>query len=170
MMSTLGPSPKTWTIRLKHRKLTVFVHADPLQTLSFLKSELYKILRETRPDGKLHDRPIPGSPDSIYFAKPVDTTDWKQGWTPIEDPSLEDLGLDNDFESAGSSRAGGRSKGKGKGKAGDVNAESIKSLGLRDSSVLAFKWTLEDEMMDVEDDWDLDFITYEDLFADDAEA
>lgn len=177
-MPKFEPSPKSWTIRFKHRKLTVFVHADPLHTLSTLKNELFKAIRETRPDGKLCDKPIPTSPELIYFAKPIDPEDWKQGWTRLEDPGLEALGIDGDLDGAASTKSAGRSRWKGKGKVSDVTAESIKSLGLRDNSVLAFKWKLSedadfasDDAMTIEDedDWDLDFITYEDLFAEEEE-
>jgi hypothetical protein len=148
------PSPQTWTLRLKSRKTTVLLHVDPLDTFSTIKSNLYNALQETGLKDPDTREPIslPDSPSDIQLARPVDVHDAQQGfqlgeWERSVDESEEDGG-----------------KGKGKAKASNKSGSGTtagnmrdcpKGAGLKDGSVLAFRWA-GDGTVDGGDDADMD--------------
>lgn len=126
-MAPTQPSPATWTIRFRLHKTTVLLPIDPLQPISSIKSDLWSALQQTSPDGTLSDStPLPDSSDDILLARPIDINDAAAGWKALTVPGGNDGG------------GGGAAK-KGKGKAGEgLDAESLKSLGIKDNALLAF--------------------------------
>ena len=139
-MSTITPTSRTWTLRLKHNKTTILLHADPIQTLTSLKSDLLIALRDTHTSGTINGHQIPQNADDVILAKPVDINDLTQGWERL---------------SAGAKSAENGSDAKGKGKAtataganGKASAKMTncpQGAGLRDGGVVAFKFRSEEE-------------------------
>lgn len=161
-MPTITPSSTTWTLRLKHHKTTVLLHAEALQTLTSLCAELLYALRETYPDGIVAGKPLPAAAEDIQLAKLQDATDPEKGWVLLS--SVAATSINN-------------SKGKGKSAGGEG---SLKAAGVKDNAVLAFRWggdaevggVREDEDgMEVEEDaavgeWDVVWARYEDTYMD----
>jgi hypothetical protein len=128
-MSSVIPSPLTWTLRFKNHKTTVLLHADALTPVSAIKAELLSALRESNPSG-LNGKPLPTSPSQIQLAKPVDPLDLTQGWESLESSSA----LEDPFNT----EEGGNGKGKQKRK---LDTDSVKAVGIKDNAVIAFKWS-----------------------------
>ncbi|KAF2095434.1 hypothetical protein NA57DRAFT_20002, partial [Rhizodiscina lignyota] len=127
-------TPATYIIRFKLHKTTVILHVDPLQTIASVKAELLNALRQTSKDGIVEGFQIPEDDAEVALARPVDLNDMEKGWRRLRD------------EEAASGTATRSSKGKGKQKAGSkrepkgVDAECLKSLGIKDNAVLAFRF------------------------------
>ncbi|KAJ9636347.1 hypothetical protein H2199_008022 [Coniosporium tulheliwenetii] len=155
-----------------HARTTVLLHIDPLQSLSSLKTELLRALRDTQPDGTLNGVALPTEAEEIVLGKPRDVHDLAQGWVRIGEGEEQ---LSN-----------GTGKGKGKGKAREVDGveESVKGAGLRDNAVVAFKWGASaaksrkeregepddeglelDEEVEGDDEWDVQVPKYEDTYG-----
>ncbi|KAF4312741.1 hypothetical protein GTA08_BOTSDO11856 [Botryosphaeria dothidea] len=160
-MPAIDPSSTTWTLRFKHDKTTVLLHADALQTLTSIRTELLHALRETSPDG-IAGKPLPSDPQDIQLAKMKDTSDPDKGWVLL-------------------TGTGGRAGSKGKGKSGAGDG-SLKAEGVKDNAVLAFRWGVSagtkeagEEDMDIEDEggdedgWDVAWPKYEDTYIDGLE-
>jgi len=130
-MST-APGPLTWTLRLKHHKTTILLHADGLQTLASLKKDLLSALRDRNPDN-FHDLPIPKKSEDILLAKPVDPFDLEQGWDPLEDYTdgeVEDpFNIDEDAVMVNKPKA-----------KKTLESENLKAYGVKDGAVLAFRF------------------------------
>ncbi|KAH7030232.1 hypothetical protein B0J12DRAFT_745260 [Macrophomina phaseolina] len=122
-MPAIDPSSTTWTLRFKHHKTTILLHADALQTLTSIRAELLHVLRETAPEG-IAGKALPDSPEEIQLAKLRDTSDPEKGWKLLTQATAE----------------GGGGKSKGKGKSGGAGDESLKAVGVKDNAVLAFRW------------------------------
>lgn len=121
----------TWTIRFRHHRTTVLLPIDQSQSIASVKSDLFAALQQTTPTGRLSDAtPLPDSPDDILLAKPNDINDAEAGWTRLR------------AEKGGKETPVARSKGKGKaGAAADgLEGETLKSLGIKDNALLAFKF------------------------------
>src|ERR1700712_1659232 len=136
------PASKTWTMRLKRGKHTVFLFADPSKPLADLKDALFSALQELHTSGTLDDLTVPSSASEIELGKPVDQFDPEQGWELIGALPYED-----DDEGVSKKRTS-----KGKGKAVENN------ITLRDSGavegVLAFR--LKQQSSDDEEDQRMD--------------
>lgn len=134
-MTTAEPSPATWTVRFRYHRTTVLLHIDPLQSVASIKADLLSALRQTSPEGKLEGSiDLPESTEDIQLARPLDINDPSAGWRGLQVPD-------------GNSAAGkGRiPKSKGKAKEGSdpvgLDAECLKSLGVKDNALLAFSFT-----------------------------
>ncbi len=165
-MAPVIPSPQTWTIRLKHYKTTVMLHADPVQSIDHVKEELLKALRATT-DGTLNGKPLPEDYHDILLAKPVDVNDVDMGWEKLETAE------------SGPTKARGGKRGRPNGK----KLVTLKSLGLMDLAVIAFKFrdtdkkepkesVLNEDDMEVEmddddedEEWDVEIPTFEDTYG-----
>ncbi|KKY14848.1 hypothetical protein UCDDS831_g07926 [Diplodia seriata] len=139
-MPAITPSSTTWTLRLKHNKTTVLLHVDPLQTLASVRAELLHCLRETFPEDNNNNngggRPLPADPAELQLAKMRDPSDPERGWVLL-------------VSGGGGGGGGSDEKGKGRAKAkakaasgggGGGGADSLKAVGVKDNSVLAFRW------------------------------
>jgi hypothetical protein len=160
-MPSAVPASKIWTLRLKSGKHTVILFADPSQSLRSLKQNLLDALRETAPSNKLDDVPIPTSIDEVELAKPVDQLDVRKGWNAIGGPKSSDTSEDELAEDDSEVK----SKTKAKRKTRDVN---LKSLGIKENHVLAFRFTgAEDDETFGDDDlgWKVDIPFYEDMYG-----
>lgn len=184
-----NPSPITWTIRLKHHRTTIVLHANPLQTFTSIKSQLLSALRDTQPDGKLEDKALPSSPSEIVLGRPVDMNDPNKGFVLGEWEQGGDLFEDEDGAegSKGKGKAVAKGKGRSKREEGEEEEEGIassdsvkdclKGAGFRDGAVFAFKWgeeareDNEDEEMDAvlvgkgDSEWDVIIPSYEDAYG-----
>ena len=157
-MSTVNPSPVTWTIRLKYHKTTILLHADPLQSVQRLKQDLLDALRAIKPSPTfLNGRSLPSSASRIQLAKPCDVLDPTSGWELIEesdDATLQANGPDG--------------KAKGKAKAKPNSSEfTVKAVGIRDNIALAFRWP-DKESMDEgleDEEWDVVIPAFEDIYG-----
>lgn len=149
---SITPNPQTWTLRFKNHRTTVFLHVDPLQTISSVKSELLSALQQTDPDG-INGKPLPSSLQQIILGKPIDFNDITKGWQRIEEASNGD-------------DEGGQKKGKGRSSKGGV--DSVRGVGLRDGIPVAFKWDCSSEHLPGEQEsWDVVIPTYDDLYPQD---
>ncbi|KAL1635442.1 hypothetical protein SLS58_010251 [Diplodia intermedia] len=136
-MPAITPSSTTWTLRLKHNKTTVLLHVDPLQTLASVRAELLHCLHETFPDNNNNNgggggRPLPADPAELQLAKMRDPSDPERGWVLL-------------VSGGGGGGGGSDEKGKGRAKAkakaaSGGGADSLKAVGVKDNSVLAFRW------------------------------
>lgn len=123
------------------------LHTDPLTPLSTIKSKLFLALKETKPKG-LNGRPLPANYSDIRLAKPINPLDASQGWESIDPaPAL------NDEES-----------GSGKSKAKSLENTAIKATGVKDNSVVGFRWGEDDGEDDGTEEWDVLFPSYEDNY------
>jgi hypothetical protein len=163
-MAPTRPSPQTFTLKLKHHKTTILLHADPNSTLTSLKEELLRALKETCPNNSLNDKPLPDSPLAIVLAIPKDVTNPGAGWSRVGSLPFRPV----------SSKA---------------SEETIKGIGLREGGCLAFKWSADGEESDLEqnkrkkededeamvmdgiedleeeEDWDVIIPSYEDIYG-----
>ncbi|KAF2186757.1 hypothetical protein K469DRAFT_572736 [Zopfia rhizophila CBS 207.26] len=169
---TSTPSSKTWTLRLKHRKTTILLHVDPLHTFTHIKTTLYNALQETHltdPDD-LSEIPLPSSPSSIIFGRPVDINDPKKGFV------LGEWERNNELKGDGGKGKGkAKRKDEGVGEFGVVNVNNCpKGAGLRDGAVLAFRWDEKGRMEEDEDVemgeregdmWGVQIPSYEDAYG-----
>lgn len=135
-MAPTQPISTMWTIRFRHGKTTVLLHVDPLQNIASIKAELWAVLTQTEStDSQTNAPSIPDSPDEILLARPLDINDATQGWKGLTVPETSN---------GTATKAKASAKGKGKGREGaaveGIDAESLKSLGIRDNALLAFKF------------------------------
>jgi len=157
-MSTVNPSPTTWTLRIKYHKTTILLHADPFQSVQRLKQDLLDSLRAIKPSSTfLNGRSLPSSASQIQLARPYDALDPTSGWELIEesdDVTLQANGPDG--------------KGKGKAKVKPNSSEfTLKGAGLKDNLALAFRWQ-DKESMDAgleDEEWDVIIPTFEDIYG-----
>lgn len=138
----IQPNPRTWTLKFKHHKTTIVLHVDPLQTFTSIKAELLKAISDSHSSRSLNGSAIPKNPNEILLAKPLEPNDLSLGWQQI---ILSNEDGDDD----------GDSTGKGKGKAGVVTGrapaknqlkECPQGAGLREGSIVAFKFKNDEEM------------------------
>jgi hypothetical protein len=105
-----------WTLRLKREKTTVFLFADPSQTLTELKQTLLDSLHQTHPSKKLDGTPIPQSTTDVELALPINDKDLSLGWRSI------DFIPDEDARAAKNSGA------------------TLRTAGIQENGVLAFRF------------------------------
>ncbi|KAF2151664.1 hypothetical protein K461DRAFT_294565 [Myriangium duriaei CBS 260.36] len=128
------PTPATLTLLLKSHTSTILLHTSRDLPLSTLKANLLSALASRGPT--FHSFPLPDSAEDIQFALPVDAKDLSQGWRGIEeededDEEIDDAGRQMEAQLDGPKRGKKATKGAGMCPA---------SLGLRDGSVLAFRF------------------------------
>ncbi|PSK60574.1 hypothetical protein B9Z65_724 [Elsinoe australis] len=148
-------TPQTWTLIVKSHTSTVLLHVAKDQTFTSLKTELLSAIQATSPDGHFQGLPIPSDSSEVFLAKPVDPTDLEQGWENVE-PTEEDEEMEEAIEQLDGA------KGKGKGRAGKkgTGKDCPAGAGLRDGSVLAFKFGKETE-------WEVRVPTFEEAYPED---
>lgn len=188
-MTSIEPSPITWTLRLKYQKKTIVLHINPLQTFNSIKTTLVEVLQKTQnPDS--FDQPLPSSADEIEFGKPIDPKDLDQGFTLGDWERHVALELEEDVEE--------ETKAKGKGKKGRPSKSAVtvddsgvelagtsnilqcpKGAGLKDGAVLVFRWGKKEKDDDNEDiemederdrDWDVVIPAFNDEEDEDPEG
>ena len=120
-MSFPQPNPTTWTIRLKRNKVTVVLHADPLEPIEKLQENLLDALRLSEKDHKLDGTPLPEKPQDILLGKPIDPRDLSKGWVGISD------------EATGSTK-------KPAGQDPHAKIDSLKGCGIKEDAILAFRF------------------------------
>ncbi|RMZ68443.1 Kinesin 6 [Pyrenophora seminiperda CCB06] len=164
------PEPLTWTLRLKSHKTTVLLHVDPLSTFESIKTYLYNALQETglnHPDTE-EPIPLPPSASDIQFGRPVNINDASEGFQ---------LGLWEYTNAEEEEEDVGKGKGKAKAKAVPVVKQCPKGAGLRDGSVLAFRWAGdgswdgEEEFSTAKGDmWGVQLARFEDAWGEENET
>lgn len=151
-MAPITPNSRTWTLRLKHHRTTILLHADPIQKLSSLRTELLLALRETNPSGELDGYKIPQNADEIILAKPLDINDLSAGWERLEQKASF---ADDTDASTPDGKGKGKAKaavtavpGAGAGAKGKAGANKLtdcpQAVGLRDGGIVAFRFRSED--------------------------
>lgn len=138
LTSTIQP-PKAarqqpWTLRFKKHKTTTILLVQPTQPFESIKEEL---LSSITASGKvdINGIKLPSDPNDIILGVPVDKNDISQGWVQLE-----------------------MQPGKGEERSGKSNTifnESPMGAGLKDGSMLAFKFEGEKE------DWDVIMPSYD---------
>lgn len=146
----------TWTMRFKHRKHTILLHVDPLQTLDSIKEELLRALHETHPNGSIDDDPIPSSISDVFLARPNDVNDLDKGWTSVIDVEGNVI-TGNEPTSKKRKTDAPNLK---------IKDQCPKAVGLRDGAVVAYKFRSEDgdddEGLGLGDEkWDVVMPSYE---------
>jgi len=145
MSSVLG-----WTLRFKHHKNTTLLHVDPLQSMASVKEELLRALKDTHPNGRLSSGlVIPDNTTDLVLGKAKDIHDLTNGgWELVytNDASLNEANKKK------------------------VSPDDCpRGVGLKDGSVVAYKFkseelNMEDEALDMGDDddrWDVIIATYD---------
>lgn len=139
-----------WTLRFKHHKTTTLLHVDPLQSMISVKAELLRSLKDTHPNGQLSSGvAIPDTPSDIVLGKAKDVHDLTNGgWERVytNDASLNEAK-----------------------KKKVLPDDCPKGVGLKDGSVLAYKFKseeldMEDEGLGLDDEdekWDVVIASYD---------
>ncbi|KAF2119762.1 hypothetical protein BDV96DRAFT_352960 [Lophiotrema nucula] len=171
------PTTTTWTLRLKNRKTTVLLFVDPLETFASIKERLLDALKEAPlrdPDSK-EVVELPSDASHLQLGRPTDAMDPRSSFQLGE---WEFNTSDDDGDVKGKGKAPG--KGRPKKSEGDLAVESSKQCpkgaGLKDNSVLAFKWAEEYDAGDEDDPmgeaqyWPVQIASYEDLYGEQNEG
>jgi hypothetical protein len=171
MSTTTAPTPQTWTLRFKNRRTTVFLHVNPLQTFSSIKSHLYHALTESPlRDGSGSIIGLPSSPSDIQLGRSANMSAPGESFVLGEWETTGDE-HDEEDEAGGRGKAKAKAKGKVKKDAEDdvVENSSVKDCpkgaGLRDNAVLAFRWE-GDGSTSKDDSWGVILPNFEETYAD----
>lgn len=171
------PTPHTWTLLLKHHRSTLLLHVDPLQSFFSIKTELLRALHETHSSSRLPTgTSIPHSVSDVIFGEPVDVHDLSRGWKRIGGDKEEEDDEDvlGDMYGAGSRKKGKVAAGKKASASGSMPDDCPVACGLKDGSVLAYKFRDEtpdgDEELGIggEEKWDVVLPSYEDAGEEDV--
>ncbi|PNS13913.1 hypothetical protein CAC42_1404 [Sphaceloma murrayae] len=154
-MPTTG-TPQTWTLLFKYQTSTILLHAARDQTFTSLKSDLLSALRATSRDDHFAGLPIPSDPSEVHLGKPLDAADLSKGWETVE-PTEED----EEMEEAMEQLDGARGKGKGRAAKKSSGLDCPAGAGLRDGSVLAFRFGMDSE-------WEVQVPTFDDYLEEPA--
>lgn len=125
---------------------------EQTQSFTYIKSDLLDALRKCG-HSELNGQPIPTDPEDVIFGVPVDRNDIAKGWVDLEIPAMENGDDSEDTK-------------KGRGKDSVLNGNPL-GAGLKDGSMLAFKFKSEDAEMDgdgsevVDGNWDVTIPSYE---------
>lgn len=141
-----APNPQQWTLRFKQHKTTVLLFVNQSQSFTSIKQELLDSLKATG-IADIGGNLLPADPEAIVFGVPIDMNDTDKGWVPLEIPEVSDTDT------------------KGKGvKKGSVLNQSPLGAGLKDGAMLAFKFKDPDsqDIMDLDDEWDVVLPAYDD--------
>ncbi|MCJ1288139.1 hypothetical protein MMC26_007494 [Xylographa opegraphella] len=151
-MPTKDPNPQLWTLRFKQHKVTVLLFVEQTQSFSSIKADLLDALKE-RGYTEINQRSLPSDAQDIVLGLPIDKNDPSKGWVGLDIPAME---LEDE---TGSKKTVG-------GKKSVLNASPV-GAGLRDGSLLAFKFRSVDAKKDSDDldmedsDWDVVMPSYE---------
>ena len=150
-MSTVQPNPRTWTLRFKHHRTTVLIHVDPLQKWATIRSDLLRALEQTHPSGQINDHKIPKNTNDILLARPADINDLSRGWVSLDTDHFPD-----DVTGKGKAKVTAKKPEKG---SSSSTRDCPSAVGLKDGSVVAFKFRSESDdtgNIDVDDEDKLD--------------
>lgn len=133
------PTPQSLTLRLKHGRTTILLHANPLTTFPAIKAALHTALQQTTITSPTTRLPLtlPASPEEYQFGVPVSTSETARGFRLAPWEESEDADEDED-EVKGKGKGKAKAKAKGDGLADARNCP--KGQGLRDGAVLVFRW------------------------------
>ncbi|MCJ1321314.1 hypothetical protein MMC15_006658 [Xylographa vitiligo] len=151
-MPTKEPNPQLWTLRLKQHKVTVLLFVEQTQSFSSIKADLLDALKG-RGYTEINQRFLPSDAENIILGIPVDRNDPSKGWVGLDIPAM-----DTEDEIGSKKKLGG--------KRSVLNASPL-GAGLRDGSLLAFKFRSEDakkddDGLDLDDsDWDVIMPSYD---------
>ncbi|KAL8713333.1 MAG: hypothetical protein Q9220_002532 [cf. Caloplaca sp. 1 TL-2023] len=120
-MATDKPNPQHFALRFKQHKITILLFVKPHDPLTSVKEKLLAAIKD-RNISQIDGRSLPSDPQDIIFGVPIDKHDPSQGWVGLDIP-----GLDDDER-----KKGGK-------KPSVLNATPI-GAGLKDGSLLAFKF------------------------------
>jgi hypothetical protein len=169
-MTTVTPSPATWILRFKYNKTTVFLHVDPLQSIASVKENLLAALRQTNPDG-IAGKPLPDSASEIVLGRPANYNDIEEGWERILESVDDPFGAEP-VEGKGKGKEPAIAKGKEPARKSTTTSSltTIKGCKLQDRLPVAFKWGKDiREYIPGEEDWDVQYLTYEDVYDEEQE-
>ncbi|KAF6237378.1 hypothetical protein HO173_004268 [Letharia columbiana] len=135
-----------WTLRFKQHKTTILLFVQQSQPFESIKRDLLDAIKATGIQD-INGNALPSGPEDIEFGVPRDKNDPSKGWVALKIPEVED----------------GDTKGKGV-KKGSILNESPLGAGLKDGTMLAFKFTksTEEAAMDLDDEWDVIIPSYDD--------
>nr|POE92365.1 hypothetical protein CFP56_70436 [Quercus suber] len=136
MTPSISISPRTWTLRFKHHRSTIILHVDPLQKFPLVRAELLKAIQQTNVGGQLNGVDVPSDCDAILLAKLKDNNNLRSGWEQLE-KNDEDLFADDDMKGKGKAKAPAKSSNK------SAVRDCPQGAGLRDGSMVAFKFKSE---------------------------
>lgn len=145
LQATTDPSPLSWTLRFKSGRQTILLFVDPLESFKNIKTSLLTVLHERYSDG------LP-DPSSSQSAGLVDSAR-RIAIPQIKDTEDLELGLPNeeaDFEKGWKILDN---------EGGQPVLDSPKLLGLKDGSVIAFRFR-------GQDDFKVKLPSYEDAYPD----
>lgn len=151
-MPTKESNPQLWTLRFKQHKVTVLLFVEQTQSFSSIKSDLLDALKG-RGYTEINQRSVPSDPEDIILGLPVDKNDLSKGWVGLDIPTM-----DVEDETGSKKKTGGNKS--------VLNASPL-GAGLRDGSLLAFKFKssdakMDDDGLDMEDsDWDVVMPSYD---------
>lgn len=135
-----------WTLRFKQHKTTILLFVQQSQPFESIKRDLLDAIKATGIQD-INGNALPSGPEGIEFGVLRDKNDPSKGWVALKIPEVED----------------GDTKGKGV-KKGSILNESPLGAGLKDGTMLAFKFTksTEEAAMDLDDEWDVIIPSYDD--------
>ncbi|KAI4165864.1 MAG: hypothetical protein LQ342_000295 [Letrouitia transgressa] len=152
-MPVKAPDRHQWTLRFKNHKTTILLFATQNESFESIKERLLEAIKATG-RSEINGMKVPAIADQIVFGVPIDSNDDSKGWIDLEIPELN--GED----------------GKSSKKTNVLNSSPL-GAGLKDGSVIAFKFRKEqsqDDDMDIDDtDWDVVMPTFEEAVADHEE-
>ena len=135
--SKAAATTQAWTLRFIKHKTTVLLLVQSTDSFSSIKQELLSSITATGVTS-INGVNLPSDASDVILAMPVDKHDLAQGWVDLE----------IDVGDGGEGKKGTEKKKKEKG-GDDVLNESPLGAGLKDGSLLAFKFVGEQR-----DDWD----------------
>ncbi|MCJ1421386.1 hypothetical protein MMC32_007749 [Xylographa parallela] len=151
-MPTEESNPQLWTLRFKQHKVTVLLFVEQTQPFSSIKADLLNAL-QGRGYSEINQRPLPSDAEDIILGLPIDKNDPSKGWIGLDIPAM-----DMEDETGNKKKMGGKKS--------VLNASPL-GAGLRDGSLLAFKFRSEnakkdDDGLDLDDsDWDVIMPSYD---------
>ncbi|CAF9934425.1 MAG: hypothetical protein ALECFALPRED_005941 [Alectoria fallacina] len=145
-MPAKTPSGMQWTLRFKQHKTTILLFVQQSQSFNSIKRDLLDAIKATGIND-INGNALASDPEDIEFGVPRDKNDISRGWVALKIPEVEN----------------GDTNGKGV-KKGSILNESPLGAGLKDGAMLAFKFTkgVEEDGMDVDDEWDVIIPSYDD--------
>jgi hypothetical protein len=132
-------------LRFKNHKTTILLPVNPTLSFETIKGHLLEALQITPSLELSGNQQIPVSPEDIVLGLPKDVNDLEAGWKNMND-TTEDMISE---------------KRKGKSKKDDDNSmDTPLGRGLKDGSVLAFRFVDAEEKSTNKEDWDVVIATY----------
>ncbi|KAL9000986.1 MAG: hypothetical protein Q9169_000470 [Polycauliona sp. 2 TL-2023] len=138
------PSPQQLTLRFKCHKTTILLFVSPHDSFASIKSKLLDALKVANIT-QIQGQPLPTKSDDVLLGVLINLNDPGVGWTSLEIPEKDDK--------------------KGSKSSGVLNASPM-GAGIKDGSMLAFKFRGDDSDADDLDmgdsEWDVVMPTFDD--------